>query len=344
MLPFTGLLLLCMLAGCGHSEADREVPRLDLGKQANERKILFIGHGYQWYAPGRNRMDHRLEMIDHDAFDEVWLGGDITARSSAQRSTMAYLDSIFDLGNPAFHWAVGNHDLEDGDPALISEYTGRPLSYTAHEDGLTMLVLNTVLDSIYEGDGEKICAEKERQWELIRSVTDTIQNSSHLVVLMHHVIWRDIFDPAWRYANLIMRTYDLRCSAGDSSGHWKNTIWPALKKVQQRGVQVFCIAGDVGQGDFSQRLKWGRSKVAGIQLLASGINNSRYIVNRDLWQQKVDEGRQDKILVLTHNPKERSLRWEFHNLCEFVHAQYEGRIPEAAELKNPVFEKKGVPQ
>ena len=50
---------------------------------------------------------------------------DLCARTSEKPSTLDYLDSIFDLSSDKTHWALGNHDLVEGNINYITAKTKR---------------------------------------------------------------------------------------------------------------------------------------------------------------------------------------------------------------------------
>lgn len=87
-------------------------------------------------------------------------------------------------------------------------------------------------------------------------------------------------------------------------GSFEQLVYPLLRQVQKRGVQVLLIAGDLGQ-----RQKTFEFRTAeGIYFLGTGINNSLdpafapdYVTNFD----------PDRVLLFEHFPEERRLEWEF---------------------------------
>lgn len=66
-------------------------------------------------------MDPRIENIDLSKFDMIWLGGDLMQNTSADDTTMNYVENIFHVSHENTLWALGNHDYID--PELISSYT-----------------------------------------------------------------------------------------------------------------------------------------------------------------------------------------------------------------------------
>ena len=124
------LLSLNCLFAC---KKDKPIIKISASKNS---KYIFLGHIYN----KENRVDPRLEKIDFSTYQGVWLGGDLCAETTKKRSTLDYLDAIFDLGNENTHWAVGNHDVRNGNLQWIQQTTGRNLFYATTSNDLTVAV------------------------------------------------------------------------------------------------------------------------------------------------------------------------------------------------------------
>ncbi|MDX2245234.1 MAG: metallophosphoesterase [Bacteroidia bacterium] len=254
--------------------------------------IIFLGHTYQ----KRDRMDRRLEKVNYKKYDQIWLGGDMCSETTEEYSTLKYLDNHFRLGDPRTHWAVGNHDVRNGNTNWITEYTGRDLFYASSDQGLTVLVLNTNFE-------DPDCGLLEAQYNLMTTVLDTLQTSSHLVVLTHHCIWGDAVagQDMWMTANGNKPFWRSLCTEGSE---FMPDILPRLKAVQARGVQVICLAGD-----FGQRVKAFEYRSAeGIWFLGSGLNKGL--------SNEIDPD--DQAMILTFDPVQKSLEWEFVAVTELA--------------------------
>ena len=296
---FPAILICCLWVGCSRPASTQE--------ETGERKILFLGHPYQYGPPG-NRVDTRIESLDLSLYDELWLGGDLCSETTAEEATLDYLDDLFDLSNPNTHWSLGNHDLRNGHRDWIEKRTHWPVyqGYTVTSQRLTRLVLNTNLSGPQVAPVPGDTALAEAQWNLITSVTDTISQSSHLIVMMHHVVLGDV---DWEMntaggANKDLKTYSF---SADSGTTFADSLYPRLVEVQQRGVQVIVLAGDFGKR--SKSFYWPTRE--GVVFLGSGINNS--ILNIDTPEQAGSVA-PDRVIVFYHDPKERTLRWEFPTL------------------------------
>ena len=229
-------LLFCLLfvvSACDQSDDDIiEEPVVE----DQIRDYLFLGHIYE--TP--NTIDSRIASADLSGYQQIWLGGDVCAETTEEESTLDYLDDLFDLGSNTTHWTLGNHDLRNGNLEWITLRTGRKTFYTHHFDGITLLILNTNFR------GPEDCDMMDEQINLIRSVADTISNSSHLIVLTHHIVWGAVdsaIQPA-EFSNIDGSWTPLQC---DPVERFEDIVLPELIKVQEKNIEVFCIAGDMGQ-------------------------------------------------------------------------------------------------
>lgn len=233
-------------------------------------------------------MDGEAEGIDFAVFDMLWLGGDLAMSTSGDDLTMMHVDSIFNLGGTSTLWALGNHDYAD--LQRIHAFTGRPAYYAYHRNKITFLVLDTQ-DSLSHISG--------LQKDLVRSVTDTVSESSHLVVLHHKLIWM--------YGHPYLQSripYVSNAGIGDSTcfyciheNNFYEDIYPELLRVEERGVEVICIGGDIGFR--SNEFEYLTSE--GIQFLASGI--------------EAGSG-ENQALIFNHDVAGGKLAWEFVHLSE----------------------------
>lgn len=253
-------------------------------------EIIFLGHTYQH----RDRMDARLEKINYDRYGQVWLGGDMLSETTEAFKNLRYLDKYFGLGRSTRHWALGNHDVRNGNLQWINEFTNRKSFYVHHDRGLTIIVLNT---NLYEPE----CAALSDQYKLIKEVADTIQHSSHLILLSHHVAWGKV-EPNMDMGSHANAPKDFWRAVCEPNTEFQNSIYPLLVDVQQKGVKVICLAGDFGQRKKSYQYQ----TQEGIWLLGSGLNKG---LSSD-----IDE--EDAALIFHHHPTEKSLDWEFVLLRE----------------------------
>lgn len=291
---------LCLLVACKQEGSEQH------------QRFVFLGHAYDWYT--EDKVDPRLELIDYSAYDGVWLGGDVCARTTKNKQTLGYLDSLFELKAAHNHWAIGNHDIMEGDVALIEQATQRPSYYSYIDGSLAVLVLNTNLFWHYEWDPPaEHCKEKEQQLAFIQQFCDTLQGVKHLVVLHHHGIFNEFKRTADSlHAPDNMNAIPLRvdCRAdGDLTKEW----YPHLVRLVQKDIAVTCIGGDVGMSS----KKYSYRTADGITLLGSGINNT---VNRNYVPDYVKVLRPDTVLLLNYQQKTGTLDWDFVRLNELLEA------------------------
>ena len=260
--------------------------------QNDTLKYIFIGHSYQPKTDG-DKVDYRLEKIDFSSYSGIWLGGDVCSEASLRYSTIEYIDRIFHLSDPMTFWALGNHDTRDGNWEWIREFTHRETFFTYTYKGITYIVLNT---NILPNN----CFLLDQQWEIIKNVCDTIQNSSHLILLMHHGIWNNVpglpANPAV-YCHSSLLYWNANCD--DVNSNFVNAVYPKLVEVKNRGIQVICIMGDVGATE--KYLNFVSDD--GIYFLGCGLYN-----NSD----------DDRVLIFTHIPSKRQLSWQYVYLNNLI--------------------------
>lgn len=235
-------------------------------------------------------MDAAAENIDYSVYDMLWLGGDMALSTSIDEETMMHVDSVFHLGDTNTLWALGNHDYAD--LQRIQDYTGRPAYYAYHKNNITFLVLDTQ-DSLSNIIG--------LQRELFLHVTDTISESSHLIILHHKLIWM--------YGNAYLQPQipyisngvygDSACFSCIHQNNFYSEIYPELLKVEEKGIEVICIAGDIG----FRTNKFEYLTPEGIQYLASGIEAGKSY---------------NQALLFHHNVNESTLSWEYVQLTELL--------------------------
>lgn len=248
-----------------------------------EYKYLFLSHT-------RTRlydavfMDSIVESKDFSKYDMLLLGGDLAWNTSGSTECMENVNSHFDLSSINTLWTMGNHDIIDMD--LIESYTGRPPFYATYNNGLCFIVFNTMDSSEFiSGD----------QLALFNSLMDTLDVSSHLIILTHHLVWMlgnsDL-------EGLISETSNApygSCSYCLKENNFYETIYPRLIEAKQNGIEVLCLAGDLGV----KAKEFEFLTAEGIYFLASGIYEGDSI---------------NKALILDHFPNRRKLFWYYKDL------------------------------
>ncbi len=255
-------------------------------------RYIFMGHTYK----SDSKVDPRLEKLDFSSYDGIWLGGDICSEASRDESTFWYLDSLFDLSNPLTFWALGNHDTRNGNYEWFEEYTKRETYFAYSHSGITSIVMNT---NLVPTD----CYNIERQYDIIVNVCDTISNSSHLILLMHHGLWANVpgLPPSpGSYCHSNLKYWNATCT--DVNSNFVNAIYPMLVEVEQKGIDVICVMGDVGASE--KKLNYVSDD--GINFLGCGLFHGEP---------------DNQVLIFTHTPKENKLTWQYHNLDSLLNTQ-----------------------
>jgi hypothetical protein len=250
---------------------------------AESLNYLFISHIRTYTNPS---MLTELDNIDFTKFDMRWLGGDLANSTSADNETMDHLDAYFDFADPNTLWALGNHDYTD--LALIEEYIERPTFYAYHSDGITFIVLDTQ-DSLSNIVGEQL--------ELFNHVMDTLEMSSHLVILSHKLFWMYGHPDLEDQINFISNGSLGSCFHCINPNNFYEDLYPRLIEARKGGIEVICLAGDIGfkTNGFSYLSD------EGITFLASGVSYLQAL---------------NFALLFRHNIEEKILSWEFRLLSE----------------------------
>ena len=260
--------------------------------QDDTLKYIFIGHCYQSEI-AELRVDYRIEAMDFSEYSGIWLGGDCS-EATLEHSTLEYMDEIFDFSNPLTLWTLGNHDSRNGNWEWIREFTKRETFFANTSYGITEMVLNTNLLP-------NNCWLIDQQFEMIKNVCDTIENSSHLILLMHHGIWNNVPGlPAYPglYAHSSLAYWNSNCN--DVNSNFVNSIYPMLVNVQNKGIQVICIMGDIGAS--SKKLDFISDD--GINFLGCGLYYN---------------SPEDYVLIFKHIPAKNKLIWNYELLNDLIY-------------------------
>lgn len=255
--------------------------------QEGSTNYIFIGHCYQSETAG-DKVDYRVESFDFSAFDGVWLGGDVCSEALLNYSTVQYIDSIFDLGNPETHWTLGNHDARNGNWEWYEEFTGRKTYYAWCSNRVTRLVLNTNLVP-------PNCKDMNAQFAMIQDVCDTISSSTDLVFIVHHGLWSGVPDlpPPTIIAQSDLVYWNANCDSVNTQ--FVDVIYPLLQKVKQRGINVTWLTGDFG----AQAKTFDMYSVDSIRFMGCGLYHN---------------SPDDEVLFIEKSSSGKPLSFTFHNL------------------------------
>ena len=267
------------------------------------KNYVFLGHIYQ----NDFRINPQIEQLDFGQFDQIWLGGDLLIETTKDQSNLDYLDCLFDLSNPKTKWALGNHDVRNGNVKWITEKTKRGSFYTSHSDGITYFVLNANGLKINDLDESFV----KSQYRLLKTVCDTITNSSHFIILSHHCPWQDVDSIITTGAHVDASKFAF--NVRPIQNFYDAIYKPLLEKVQDKGVDVLFISGDFGQ----YRNGYDYKSNSGVRFLGSGIlpeaDDPKYDFNKRFFRYNLP----DSILVFEHDIVNQKLQWDFRLINDY---------------------------
>jgi hypothetical protein len=261
------LFLLVVLSSCRKDEI-----------KPKDKLYMHISHPRTNSNP---KMDSIVEHIDYNKFDLLLLGGDLAYLTSEDDETMTHVDSVFDLASSSTLWSLGNHDYSDLN--RVEAYTGRPPYYSYYQDGITYIVLDTQ-DSLSNIIGDQL--------DFYNSVVDTIQESTHLVVLHHKLIWMYGDSNLEPQIPAVSNTILDNCFYCINPNNFYQDVYPKLVEVKDRGIEVVCIGGDIGYNS----KQFEHVTEDEIHFLASGIS---------------DGSDDNRALIFKHDVENGQLTWSF---------------------------------
>lgn len=269
-------------------------------------RYIFLGHTYRWGSvPPNYKVDLRVEGLNYSNFDRIWLGGDILSEAMLNDHSLVYLDSIFNLAAPSTQYALGNHDIRNGNIQYYRTHTGRK-SYNVFSDkGVVSICMNSQLNP-------SNCEDLNNQFDLIKNVCDTITTASHLFITMHSCLFYgvpNIPNPA-SFGHTNFDNWNSNCDSSNTS--FAEVIYPLLKDVNSKGIVVYVIMGDTG----AVTKAYHQVAEDSIHFFANGINNSKYTDSAELAAQP-----RDRVLIFDHIPENQQITWGFHELDSLFNAQ-----------------------
>ncbi len=257
------------------------------------RKDENIEHDFKTYLHiSHTRLEDNSDInaeaksVNYDSFDLLLLGGDLMHHSAENENTLSYLDSMFNIKDSNTLWALGNHDYPN--KQLIEDYTDRPNYYACYKNGITFMILDT------QDSSSNIIGSQKAFFD---NVLDTISESSHLIILHHKLIWMDQYAPLEANIENSSNGNSGDCFHCLNPNNFHNDLYPQLVNIENQGIEVICIAGDIGIkiSEFSYQTN------EGVQFLASGIS---------------EENEENKALLLYHDEKEELVSWEYKLIRE----------------------------
>ncbi|MBK8491012.1 MAG: metallophosphoesterase [Saprospirales bacterium] len=275
-------------------------------KPPQSHSYLFLGHCYQWIGSG-DRVDPRVAALPLAQYDQIWLGGDVCAKTTLQPEILQYLDSLFQFQRRNVHWTWGNHDVQYGHEDWIQATTGHPDFYAQWVDGILLVVLNTNLfqwpNACPPAD---FCRRMEAQYTMLQTLADTVSAASHVVMLHHYDLLTNELTQGEFDLDTVFNYYKpfLKVQCQPDTATFEKAIYPLLMQIRKKGIEVILVGGDLGQ-----RAKSFEFQTADrIWFLGSGINNSADPARAPAY---VTNFEPDQVLVFEHDPVARTLEWKF---------------------------------
>lgn len=270
----SGLVFLLFLSACNEQEA----PVLP---EPQPEKILHISHTR---TEEQGTISPKVSSIDYSKYNAILLGGDLDVFTSESEENMRQWDDIFDFGSESTLWTLGNHDTSDR--SLVEAFTGRPSFYAHTQNDITFLVLDTQENSSNITGG---------QLDLVQNVTDTISESDYLIVLTHKLLYLQGNPDLEVFLTEVPNGGPGDCGWCTNPNNFWEDIYPLLNEVQNRDINVVCIAGDLGKTEN----EFDYLTPEGIRLMASGMS--------------VDK-EENKVLVISRESDEKIRDFEFVNI------------------------------
>lgn len=277
MYRFFPLILLLVFSSCSTKYTPPPI------EEDNGEAYLHLSHTRTSENPN---MLPEVESLDYSKYEMLWLGGDLAKLTSIDEEAMNYVDAIYNLSDENTLWALGNHDYSD--LSLIEQYTNRAPYFAYSKNGICLIVLDTQ-DSLSNIVGEQLL--------FFNSVMDTLSESSYLVLLTHKLIWMYSHPVLDSKIDSISNGKFGDCFYCLNPNNFYDDIYPRLIEAKQGGINVKCIAGDIGFKVNSFSFTTDEE----IEFLASGVST-------------LEEN--NKALLFKHNREENELSWEFKLLSE----------------------------
>jgi hypothetical protein len=279
-----GMIAICWLGFLGGCKRE-DVPPSPEGRSIH--RYLHISH----IRTGDNGpILPSIAAIDFTGYDMRLLGGDMAYSTSEDDTVMDRLQASFQLGSPNTLWALGNHDYTDLD--RIHRYTARPRYYSYSRDGITFIVLDTQ---------DSLCQIQGAQLALFDSVLDTLERSTHLILLHHKLMWmpdNPTLEP------LIPAISNIGIGPGFNSLQRNNfyaRLYPRLVEAHARGIEVLCVGGDMG----NNAKEFAYETPEGIHFLGSGLS---YLASNQ----------ENRVLLFSHDLLTGRLDWKFLPVSELM--------------------------
>jgi len=185
---------------------------------------------------GIGEINPQLQARDWKEDEVLVLGGDLDNRTADTPDILASYDDLFEFSDPNTVISLGNHDYSSlGDWEDVS---GHGTFYT------TTIGKTVFFISDNQSHESSLIGE---QLDLFNAVVDTISEAETFIFLSHKLLWLQgnsaLEDDLANVPN---------GGAGDcwyctNENNFYSTVYPKLVDIRTSGIQVICLAGDVGK-------------------------------------------------------------------------------------------------
>lgn len=172
--------------------------------------------------------------IDFDKFDMTLLGGDLALSSFTNDTITSHLDSIFNFKSPNVLWSVGNHDYSSS--AKWENTTQKKKYHAASSNDVTFITLDSQ-DSLSSIIGD--------QKDFLFTTLDSI-NKSSVIIMTHKLIYMNDHPVMDAMIATTCNANKGDCYHCHNDNNFYDVVYPKLLEVQNRGIQIIWVGGDLG--------------------------------------------------------------------------------------------------
>lgn len=242
------ILTILVLTSCSN-EPENSIP----DDEGSGISILVVGHTRN-ELPSENYLDPRLYDVAQQEHDLTILTGDMAFHTTSSQEVLDSLDELFNLGSDYTLFAPGNHDYDSLE--LLTSYTKKKYPIDLRLDRVVVFTLDSEKDS---GNVSK------QAIQALESLNP--ESFDHLILVSHKLIWMRDGGPLEKIANQTLNGELGSCNWCLDSVNFYSEVYPVLQSLKNSGVNVVCIAGDVGKKVTSFEHK----NEDGVLFLASGF-------------------------------------------------------------------------
>lgn len=202
----------------------------------SHEKVLFISHTRICDSEDPRKLNENVVSLDYSKFDLVIHGGDVLCQTSIDDEKFGLADSVFGFSSKNTLWVKGNHDDDNLSRLAHMNTGGKPYKLRKHGDCLFLVLDYFMTENHFNSD---------KYLELLKTLDST--ETSNLIVLTHYLYWLDGHEEMNGLDTLISNVkicedFEWCLKPND----FMRVVYPELCRLQKEGVNVYCIAGDMG--------------------------------------------------------------------------------------------------